>query len=371
MSITPPQSYQPQNPLAALLGGMGPNAAAQPGAVPQQQPAPPMQPPQGGAPTQAPPQQPGMNPMIQGLMQQSQGAMSSPMGQPVPGQGQGLSGIMQHPVVQAIIKGIAQAAQGYGWTAMQPNERLERTQMQQNKADTLAKLAETGAYQEGMLGIRGQQLGINQQKADTGQQRADTAQAAEGSLADYRKFEAENAKDKLQLAQHSNQWKQAMAQGRLDIAGKMLDQKASQFEQKIDLATKQFGLDETKVALQGQGNEIKQGMLDLAKTALAQKGTVEGAQAMSKIQQFKMEHPIMSQFMDMSDLDQLTGASGAAGLPGVAPVAPTAQPTPTGVPQQGPTPQRKAAAKSGNAPSSSGGATHVYVPGQGIHPIGQ
>jgi hypothetical protein len=363
---------QQQNPLAGLMSLLGPNPATS-NAAPQQQASPqqPVAVPSGGAaPTQAAPAPQGMSSIIPSLMGQSQQAMNAPMGQPV-APANPLAGLAQHPLVQGLLKAVAQMAQSYGWTAMMPQERLERTQMQQQKGEALSRLAETGAYQEGMLGIRGQQLGINQQKADTGQQRADTAEKAQASLADFRKFEQQNMQDKLALATDANQWKQEMAAGRLDKAQQMIDQKATQFEQKIALAQKQFGLEETKTALQGEGIGIKQGMLDLAKTALAQKGTVEGAQAMSKIQQFKIEHPILSQFMDMSDLDQLTGAAAGVGLPGVAPVAPTpVQPTPTGIPQPGPaTPKNKAQAKKQQA-APAGGATHVYVPGQGIQPIG-
>lgn len=361
----------PPNPLQGLLSLLGPSAANTPQPpTPQAAPQAPLPNPAGAAgavPVQAPAApapQPQMNPVISGLMQQSQAAMANPMGQAVPQAG-GLIDALKHPLVAGLIKALGQAAQSYGWTAMMPQEREERTQLQQQKAETLARLAETGAYQEGMLGLRGRQVDVNQQKADT-------AAAGEASLADYRKFEQQNAQDKLELAKDANDWKQAMAAGRLDKAQQLIDQKASQFEQKFQLAQKQFGLEETKTALQGEGMGIKQGMLDLAKTALAQRGTEQGAQMLSKIQQFKIEHPIMSQFMDMSDLDQLVGGAGATGLPGVTQVAPSPQPTPTGVPTPASPPQGKAAAKRNQqaAPSSNSGVTHVYVPGQGIQPVG-
>jgi hypothetical protein len=361
-------SQQQQNPLQALMGLMGPSAAAP--ATPQQAMPPPQAAvPQGGgaSPTQAAPpaspQQSGMNPMIQGLMGQAQSTMNAPMGQPVPGPSTGLEGMAQHPIVQALIKGIAQMAQNYGWTAMMPQERLERTQMQQQKAEALSRLAETGAYQEGMLGIRGQQLGINQANADTRKEVADTGQARQATYADFLKFREQNMQDTLELKQQTDQWKRDIAEGRLDKVQQQIDQRATQFEQKFQLAQKQFGLNAAKVELQGEGVGIKQGMLDLAKTALAQKGTVEGAQAMSKIQQFKIEHPIMSQFMDMSDLDQLTGAAGGAGIPGAAPIAPPPQATPSGVPSPSvAAPTGKANAKK---QQSGSGGTHIYFDAQG------
>lgn len=340
------QSFDPYKALASLLGApqgsqgsalSGPSAANTPQPAMPQSPLPNLAGAAGAVPVQAPAApQPQMNPVISGLMQQSQAAMNNPMGQAVPQGGGGLIDALKHPLVAGLIKALAGAAQSYGWTAMMPQEREERTQLQQQKAETLARLAETGAYQEGMLGLRGRQVDVNQQKADT-------AAAGEASLADYRKFEQQNMQDKLELAKDANDWKQAMAAGRLDKAQQLIDQKASQFEQKFQLAQKQFGLDETKVALQGEGMGIKQGMLDLARTALAQRGTEQGAQMLSKIQQFKIEHPIMSQFMDMSDLDQLVGGAGATGLPGVTQVSPSPQPTPTGVPT--PAAQGKAAAK--------------------------
>lgn len=336
--MDPNQSQQ--NPMAALQSLFG---NASPAAVqPPMQTAPPAPAQAQPAPMQQQQPQQGMNPMIQNLMGQAQQSMNAPMGQAVP-QRAGLIDALKHPLVAALIKGLANAAQSFGWTAMQPSERLERTQLQQQKGEALSRLALTGAEYEGNLGVR-------QQNANTNEQKADTGAKAQSSLADYRNFQKQNQQDKLQLAQDANQWKQEMAAGRLDKAQQLIDQKATQFEQKIALAQKQFGLDETKVELMGEGLGIKQGMLDLARTALSQKGTVEGAQTSAKLQQFKIEHPILSQFMDMSDLDQLVGGAGTAGIPGVAPTQAPVVSQPSTTSNVGP-PTNKAQAKNPNKAS--------------------
>lgn len=358
-----PNSQQ-QNPLAGLMSllvSAGGSAAPQmPQGAPMPQQAAPQQMPQ--AMPQQQPQAQGMNPIIQGLMGQAQQTMQSPAGQAVP-QPSGLIDPMQHPLIGAIIKGIANAAQSFGWTAMQPQERLERTQLNQQKAESLAKLAETGAYEQGNLDVRR----IN---SDTNREKADTQATNVASLSDYRNFQKQNAQDKLSLAQDANQWKQDMAQGRLDKAQQLIDQKATQFEQKINLATKQFGLNETKVELQGEGLQIKQGMLDLARTALAQRGTVEGAQTTAKLQQFKIEHPILSQFMDLSDLDSLVGGAGGAGIPGVTPAQSPVVPqsstmsnvgTPTTAAPNQPSPKAKAKGATGGKPQG------VWDPVAGVY----
>jgi parvulin-like peptidyl-prolyl isomerase len=275
-------------------------------------------------------QQPQQNgPGITGqLMQAAMSAMNNPMGRPVP-QPQGGIDPSIHPVIAKIIQALAGGADAYGSTAMMPQERMERMQMNQQKAETMARMAQTGEYEAG-------RIGIGQTNAATNQQNAGTRATDVASKTDYRKFQEQNMEDRLQLATDANNWKQAMASGRLNIAQQMINQKATQFEQKFSLAQKQYGLDAAKVELMGEGMGIKQGMLDLAKTALSQRGTVEGAQAAAKIQQFKIEHPIMSSIMDMSDLDALVGGAAGAGIPGTG-AAPTtgaqpAQPTRTAQP---------------------------------------
>jgi len=337
------------------------NPTAQQPAAPQQQaPVPQAQAVGGGGPTPPPPSSPGnsMAPMVQQLMGQSQQAMNNPMGQAVP-QGGGLIDALKHPMVAGLIKAIAQIAQSGGWTAMMPQERLERTQLNQQKAESLSRLAETGAYQGGSLDIRQQGADINKQKANTGDVNAATKAEDVASKGDLRDAQIQNLTDKLQLAQDRNEWQKAMASGRLDIAHQMLDQKASQFDEKMKLAIQKYGLDKAKVNLSSEGMGIKEGFLDLARTALSQKGTEQGLQVLTKLQQLAIEYPAMSYVVGLDDINKMIGESAGSGMPGVAPMSPTpAQATPTGVPA----PQNKASAKK---QQQGGGDVHIHYDSKG------
>jgi hypothetical protein len=350
---------QTNNPMAGLQSMLGPQPGQTPAASPpMQQPQAPagtgagMAFPQSAPPAPAPSQ--AMNPIVQSMMGQAQGAMSNPMGQAVPQGGGGLIDVLKHPLVGAIIKALAQGAQSYGWTAMQPSERLERTQLNQQKAETLSRLAETGAYQGANLDIREQQTGIRQQQANT-------QQAGEQSLAEHRATMDQISQSKQTLLEDANKWKQATAQGRLDVAHAALDQRAKQFEELLQVRIKQVGVQQARLELGEEANQIRSGMLDVAKSAVAQRGTVAGAGLQEKINSWDKEHWVLSSlFGGLGDISGLAGGAGQAGIPGVSPTQSpiVAQPSTT------PAPQGKAAAKAKqNAPSSGG--THYYFDSQG------
>jgi len=260
------------NPLASLMTLLGPNAAS-PGAPQQQTPTlPPSQSAtaSGGAapqtPTQAAPApQGGMNPLIQSLLGQAQQTLGAPMGQPVP-QGGGPINALQHPDVAGIIKAIANAAQAYGWVSMMPQERLERTQMQQQKAEALSRLALTGAQEENLAAYRQGQLGVAQENAET-------RRLNEQSMAENRAFTQ-------QLNTSKNEWQKnraaaqtAIQQGRLQLGVQelqkqyaQLHQTASQFEQMFQIRSAQVGIERAKLELGQQANDIRQEAVEVAKT---------------------------------------------------------------------------------------------------------
>jgi hypothetical protein len=92
-------------------------------------------------------------------MQQAQTSMQNPMAQPVPSGG-GIPNIAQYPVIQKIIQGLGQIASSYGWTGQTPQERLERTQMEQQKAEALARLSQS----QQQIGYEGQRVGFEGQR---------------------------------------------------------------------------------------------------------------------------------------------------------------------------------------------------------------
>jgi hypothetical protein len=292
----------------------------------------------------------------QGLMQQAQQSMQNPMAQAVPQQGGGLSAIVNHPIVKAIVNALATGAQSYGWTGQSPQERLERTQMEQQKAETMARMAQTGAYQEGELQNR-------RLMAQTGAAREQDYAADVKSKAESRDTQNAIKQQLADLAVQKNEWQKDMSAGRLDAAKQKISNQAAQFEQTFLLRSKQVGIEQAKLELAQTGMGIKQGFLDLANTALSQKGTAEGINTITKLQSLAMEHPILSQVFGLDDVSKAVTESKGAGMPGVS-QNPPMQSAPTAAPAT-----NKIDAKRNQKNPPAGGATHIWTP-NGIQPIG-
>lgn len=245
----------------------------------------------------------------QALMQQAQTSMQNPMAQAVP-QGGGVIDPSVHPIIAKIIEALSGGAKAYGWTAMPPAERLERTQMEQQKAETMARLAQTGAYQQGELETRRQQ-------ADTAADRAKTYAESEQSKAESRDTQNQIKQQMADLATEKNAWMKELASGRLDAAKTRISNQAAQFEKTFQLRAKQVGIEQAKLELAQQGMGIKQGFLDLANTALSQKGTAQGLDTITKLQGLAFEHPVLSQVFGLDDVTKAVSESRGAGMPGV------------------------------------------------------
>ena len=271
-------------------------------------------------------------------MGQAQQSLNSPAAQTVP-QPQGLIDPSQHPIVGALIKLLSGAAQSYGWTSMPPQQRLEAQSLEQQKAETMARMAQTGAYEQGQIGVR-------QQLADTAADRAKSYSEDVQSKEEARKTSNEIRQQSVNLAQEKNNWQKDLAQGRLDQAKTRISNQAQQFEKTFQLRAKQVGIEQAKLELSEQGMGIKQGFLDLAKTALSQKGTTEGVQAIQKLQGLQFEHPILSQMFGLDDVSSMVGESKGAGLPGVGGAAPA-----VGAPA--PLPNKVAAKKAQQTPANT------------------
>lgn len=255
------------------------------------------------------------NPMLDqntALMQQSQQTMNNPMTSGVPQPG-GIPGIENHPVIQAIGQALAKAMQNIGFAGAAPEQRLAGQQMENQKAETMARLAQTGAYQMGSLDVA-------RQKADTGQQRADTAQQDVESKETTRAGQLELGSKKLDLATEANAWKKDIAEGRLEQARQRISNQASQFEKTLQIRIQQVGINQAKLELEKEGLGIKQGFLDLAGTALSQKGTSEGLNTITKLQGLAYEHPLLSHVFGLDDVNSAVGKAQGAGIPGTAPI---------------------------------------------------
>jgi hypothetical protein len=302
----------------------------------------------------------------QAMMGQATQAMNNPIAQPAPSPGGQIDpGI--HPVIAKIIQALAGGAQAYGWTGQSPQERVERTQMQQQKAETLARMAQTGAYQQGELGIR-------QQMADTAGQRAGTQAEDVKSKSEARDTANQIKQQMADLASEKNEWQKDMSAGRLTQAKQRISNQAAQFEQTFQLRAKQVGIEQAKLELAQQGMGIKQGFLDLAGVAVQQKGTAEGLQTIQAIQNLAFEHPILSQAFGLDDVTKRVSSAQGAGIPGTSPGAPPAAGGPTApltAPPAPNVPMGKVSAKRNQKapPAPSGGVTHVWTP-NGIQPVG-
>ena len=294
---------------------------------------------------------------IAGMMGQAQTSLQNPMASPVP-QPQGAIDSGTHPVIAAIIKALAGGAGAYGWTSMPPQQRLEAQNLEAQKAETMARLAQTGAYQQGELAYRGQM--------------ADTAAAREKDYASDVQRKKEQGETALQikqqmadLQQEKSNWQKDMAQGRLDQAKTKISNQAAQFEKTFKLRAQQVGIEQAKLELTEQGIGIKQGFLDLAKTALSQKGTAEGLNTITKLQGLAFEHPILAQVFGLDDVTKAVSEAGGAGIPGTGGAAPTVG-APTSAPVQTPAPNKIAAKQRQKNPPISAPTFHYDAQGNRV-----
>jgi len=290
------------------------------------------------------------------LMNMAQQTLQNPAASAVPQPSGGIDAGV-HPVVAAIIKAIAGGAQSYGWTSMPPQQRMEAQNMEQQKAETMARLAQTGEYQQGELENR-------KNLAATAASREQDYATDVKSKGEARETANAIKQQMADLAQEKSNWQKDMAQGRLDQAKTRISNQAAQFEKTFKLRAQQVGIEQAKLELAEQGMGIKQGFLDLARTALSQKGTEEGVKAVTAIQGLAYEHPILDQLFGLKDVTSMVGEARGAGMPGV---SPGGQPPTTGTPTAplpaAPLPSNpKAAAKSRqkNPPAATSGSAFHY-----------
>jgi len=295
----------------------------------------------------------------QGMMQSAQQSLSNPLASSVPQMG-GQIDPSVHPIIAKIIQALSGGAQSYGWASMPPEQRLQAQQLEAQKAETMARLAQTGAYQQGELGYRRDLADVAKQNADT---RAEDVQRKreQGDTANQIK------QQQADLAAEKSDWQKDMAAGRLSAAKQRIDNQAAQFEKTFKLRAQQVGIEQAKLELAQTGMGIKQGFLDLAGAALNQKGTAEGLQAIQSIQNLAFEHPILSQAFGLDDVTKRVSEARGAGMPGVssggAPV--TGGPT-AALPSPPATNKVQAKQKQKAAPKSD--VTHVWTP-NGIQPV--
>jgi len=275
------------------------------------------------------------------LLRQAMSSLQSPNFSPTPSGG-GVIDPSVHPTLAKIISTIAQGAQSFGWPAMTDQERTERTQLSQQKAETMARLAQAGVGMEQTALWRGEQ-------AETARQRAATAEENVQRQKERDKAMGEIAQSRVDVQREMVEVRKAIGEGRLDVAHQQLTQRASQFEQLFKLRAQQVGIEQAKLELMEQGNMIKQGFLAVAQGALSQRGTVEGAGLAQKLQTLQLEHPILSQIIGLDDVSGLVNESRGAGIPSVpgggVPTTGATAPVPAAPRPQKTTPQKKAVQK--------------------------
>lgn len=298
----------------------------------------------------------------QGMMQQAQQSLSNPMASSVPQMGGQIDSSV-HPIIAKIIQALSGGAQSYGWASMPPEQRLQAQQLEAQKAETMARMAQTGAYQQGELGYRKDMADVAAQRAKSYDEDVQSKKESRDTANDIRQQQVE-------LATEKNEWQKELATGRLSAAKQRIDNQAAQFEKTYKLRVQQVGIEQAKLELAQTGMGIKQGFLDLAGAALNQKGTAEGLQAIQSIQNLAFEHPILSQAFGLDDVTKRVSEARGAGMPGVSSGGAPVTGGPTAALPSPPATNKVQAKQNQKKPKPSGdGATHVYVPGQGIQPV--
>jgi hypothetical protein len=193
------------------------------------------------------------------LMTQAAGMFSNPNAAAVPPAPQGIIDPTQHPVIKAIIQALSQAASGFSQTAMDPRERMQRQEMDAQKAEALARL---GISQQ-QLGFEGQRVGIEQQRANTeatgvqqtgAYQKGELAQSGKRTAIEQQRADQEH---QSRLAEHEQRTKQLEEEVRSHKAtekfetGRLgVEQRANQLAgERIDMEKKHF---EDTIAMQGK-----------------------------------------------------------------------------------------------------------------------
>lgn len=295
---------------------------------------------------------------IAAMMNTAQQSLQNPMASPVPQPSGGIDSSV-HPVIGAIIKALSNAAGSYGWTSMPPQQRLEAQNLESQKAETMARMAQTAAYQQGELETRRQQ-------ADTAEDRAKSYADSVKSQAAARETANQIKQQMADLAKEKSDWQKDMAQGRLDQAKTRISNQAAQFEKTYKLRAQQVGIEQAKLELTEQGMGIKQGFLDLARTALSQKGTAEGLNTITKLQGLAYEHPILSQVFGLDDVTKAVSESQGAGIPGVGASAPPTVGAPTTAPVQTPAPNKIGAKQRQRNPAPAAPTFHYDTQGNRV-----
>jgi hypothetical protein len=195
------------------------------------------------------------------LMTQAAGMFSNPNAAAVPPQSQGSIDPMQHPVIKAIIQALSQGAQNFSQTAMDPRERMQRQEMEAQKAEALGRLGisqqqvglegqrvgieqrranteaqgvkQTGEYQRGELGIRGKEAATSQQRAD---------QEHQDRIAQH-----ELATKELEETVRAHGAEEKIGAGRLsverranELTGQRIDMEKQHFEDTVAMQGKQY-----------------------------------------------------------------------------------------------------------------------------------
>lgn len=166
---------------------------------------------------------PPSNPLM-GMAVQS---MQNPNAQAVP-PAMGSIDAGTHPVIASILKALAGGMQSFGSSGMGPQERVQRQQMEQEKAQAMAQLSQgqqglgikqqeadtatkgqqaTAAYQTGELGL-GQQRATTEseaQKATAAHQTGTLAETTRKNTADIAHQQAEDEYNQSQLKQRADQ----------------------------------------------------------------------------------------------------------------------------------------------------------------------
>jgi hypothetical protein len=200
------------------------------------------------------------------LMAMAQQSMQNPAAQATP-QPSGMVNPSQHPLIGALLKGLAQMAQSYGWTAMPPQERLERTQLEQQKAEAMARLGQS----QQQIGLEGQRVGIEGQRAATEAQSVkQTGQYQQGELAESSK--------RTKIEEKRSQIDQQRADQEYQMKLKDHDLRTQQLEEETRSHKATESYESRRIGVEQRANELAGDRIDMEKKHFEDTVALQGKQ---------------------------------------------------------------------------------------------
>jgi hypothetical protein len=180
-------------------------------------------------------------------------SMNSPAAQTVP-QPSGVIDSSLHPALAKIISIIANAAQSYGWTSMPPQQRMQAQEMEQQKAEAMARLGQ-GQQQ---LGLEGQRVGIEQGRLGEEQARTKIEAKRQQQESTFQTGQLAESSKRTSVEQQRADAEHTYQTGMLANAGKQLEEQVRFHNQQGTLEQNRINLEKSSQDLMKQRMQIEE-----------------------------------------------------------------------------------------------------------------